>query len=744
MAWPKVRLGALLAQQMSAPPSLPTLLTPEGSRATRIVNVTSRSPSLPPVSTLSARDGSPGHPVNYAGDVSPQSSSPVSVSQSIPESSAHPPRDSSTDEDMATEQDELEGEGEGGSRHEATENEQDDEWEGIPASSPGGAPLAHPAHLDLVTKKLFFEVMRALRLEDPSPEWCASVRCSKCVKYNESCVFADPEGKRRRIPCVPCRVRGLKCSIRDVWLAERGEQTMGWPRLWSLERLPHLGHLEVRGPHVPVSDLFAVWQHAAAGSLARSQRKRSSSAASLPLLVQDEGEQRRVPVEEFVEEAGVIEKVGTRHLRTARKEQASAESKGKRRQVSEDGDIEGDAEVERVGARHPHRAKRRRIVSSPSPLPPPLLSRIRPGTALPPLPPASSEPLFLPGSGSSTPQGVLGSPLPAHPFPAPIPLPSAVPPVNHSLINPDFGAKVSSPVPHPLQPPPPASPEPLFPSSDAPSMPQGVPWSPLPAPSFPTPAPVPSVTLPADHPLHFGAKVSNPVPSPHTLLQLQRVQPSPPDHFIEPTEEGEFVEGLEAGLSTMSPSEVLGIIQQELDSLAPQQLCNILLHIKGQRQTEFEVDEKVRGWRESLSRAQGLAIGEYRRGLVIIKDRYVLETRLGVVRAELAAGLRALSLGQPEARRCFETTAQRLEDAIAMDMGTESWQHTRENARLFEGSLQQLPSTEDVRRHFFDNSRAMSPRSRQEVKREGGEAIERVPGLKPERGWKGETRPNKG
>ncbi|KAG6904519.1 hypothetical protein DXG01_009291, partial [Tephrocybe rancida] len=66
----------------------------------------------------------------------------------------------------------------------------------------------------------------------------------------------------------------------------------------------------------------------------------------------------------------------------------------------------------------------------------------------------------------------------------------------------------------------------------------------------------------------------------------------------------------------MSPPEILGMIQQELNSLTPKQLRSLLLRVKGQHQTEFRhMDETAKGWQEAISYTQGLAIGEHQRGL---------------------------------------------------------------------------------------------------------------------------------
>ncbi|KAG6906626.1 hypothetical protein DXG01_012871 [Tephrocybe rancida] len=568
------------------------------------------SPPLPPVATLSIRDSPRASPVV---DGSSRSSSRSASA------SGDPISDSSSDEDTVIEQDELDvedGDMDEGSDNEGSEDEGDG-WGGIPTIVSGSRPLAHPAHLDFVSEKLFVEVMRVLRLRDPTPEWCAAARasaslprsrmCSNCTEHGIDCTFVGPEKKRRQIPCVPCRKRRVKCPLRDVWLAELGEQTMGWPRLWCLERLPNIGHLEAAGPQVPLDDLFAVWQRAAAGvplpnnlstlpggplvppSPSAPKIKRTSSAASNSPPLQGEG--------------NVV--------------------KGKQRQVTEEDDVDEGLAVGKVGTRHLRRAKKQRVVSPPpSPSPSPPVPRIRLDTPLQPPPPAFSEPLFLPSSGGSTPVGVPRSPLPAPSFPASVP------------------------------------------------------------------APVSGLVPPADHPLidlDSDAEISAPAPPPHafSMLQPQRVHPLPPPYFVEPLEDGEVVDGLEAGLSTMSPSETPGVIQQELNSLTPKQLRNLLLRVKGQHQTEFKhMEEAAKGWREAISFAQGLAIGEHRRGL----------------------------------------------NAVAIDMGTESWQHTRENAQLFEGGLH-LPSVEDVRRHFFDNPRVMSPQSRREVKREGGEPVDRASGM---------------
>ncbi|KAG6914873.1 hypothetical protein DXG01_014819, partial [Tephrocybe rancida] len=642
----QARLDALLAQQVSAPSSVPLVSTSPSHdivHVAPIVEVSLRSPSLPPVSTLSIHCSPRASP---AGEVPSRSSSPASGSSSSESPSGHPAPESSLNEDGYPELDELEDKGEtGGESGEVGSNPE--EWGGISTNDLG----SDPAHLEFVSDKLFFKVMRALHSEDPS------VQCARCIVHNEVCVFAEPEGKHQRIPCVPCHRCGVKCPIRNVWLAERGEQEMGWPRLWVVERLLNVGHLEVAGPHVPVSDLLAVWRHAAAGTplpeslsalFARllvpagsSKRKRSPS----PEL---SNKQRQESEPRVVEEGVAVQRVGTSHLRAACKQKTCAPQP---RPTSQTGIDSEEMGVEMMGLRRLHRAKRQQVdLSSPSPSPPPNVPRICPGT-----------PLFLPASDVSSPLGVPWSPLSAASIPQPVPVVvTAISPDDNLLI--DLASDVE----------------------------------------VPTAAPPPRV---------------------FSLLQPQRVHPSPRRYFVEPSEDGEVVDGLEEGLSAMTPSEILGLMQRELESLTPKQLRNLLLRIKGQHQTEFEAfEETARGWQESLAYAQGLAIGEHQRRLLIINDQYALQTQLGVVRGELVAGLQSLSSGQPEARRSFKVAAQRLEEAVAIDMASESWLNTWENAQLFEGGAQ-LPSIEEVRHHFFDNPRAMSPWSRQEVRCQGGEQL---------------------
>ncbi|KAG6914072.1 hypothetical protein DXG01_002555 [Tephrocybe rancida] len=612
----QARLDALLAQQVSAPSSVPLVSTSPSHdivHVAPIVEAPSRSPLLPPVSSKSP--------------------------------SGHPALESSLDEDGNPELDELEDEGETGGESGEVGSDPE-EWGGISTDDLG----SNPAHLEFVSDKLFFEVMRALHSEDPPAAWCASVRCARCIAHDEVCMFAKPEGKHQRIPCVPRRRRGVKCPICNIWLAERGKQEMGWPRLWVAERLLNVRHLEVAGPHVPVSDLLTVWRHAATGTplpeslsalFARllvpagsSKRKRSPSP-ELPDKQRQESEPR------VVKECVAVQRVGTSHLCAACKQKMCAPQL---RPASQTGIDSEEMGVEMTGL------CRLLDLSSPSPSPPPNVPQIRPGT-----------PLFLPASDIFSPLGVLWSPLPAASIPQPVPvMVTAVSPDDNLLI--DLASDVE----------------------------------------VPAAAPPPRV---------------------FSLLQPQHVHPSPCCYFVKPSEDGEVVDGLEEGLSAMTPSKILGLMQRELESLTPKQLRNLLLRIKGQHQTEFEAfEEMARGWRESLAYAQGLAIGEHQCGLLIINDRYTLQTRLGMVRGELAAGLRSLSSGRPEARRSFEVAAQRLEEAVAIDMASESWLNTWENAQLFKGGAQ-LPSVKEVRRHFFDNPRAMSPRSRQEVRRQGGEQL---------------------
>ncbi|KAG6914396.1 hypothetical protein DXG01_000603 [Tephrocybe rancida] len=492
----QARLDALLTQQVLAPSSVPLVLTSPGHdivHVAPIVEASSRSPLLPPVSTLSVRCSPRASP---AGEVPSRSLSPASGSSLSQSLSGHPALESSLDKDGNPELDELEDEGETGGESGEVGSDPE-EWGGISTDNLG----SNPAHLEFVSDKLFFEVMRALRSEDPPATWCASVRCARCIVHDKVCVFAEPEGKRQQIPCVPCRRCGVKCPICNVWLAERGEQEMGWPCLWIAERFLNVGHLKVAGPHVPVSDLLAVWQHAAAGPplpellsalFARllvpaslSKRKRSPS----PELSNKQCQESEPRV---VEEGVGVQRVGTSYLRAAHKQKTCAHQP---RPASQTGIDSKEMGVGMTGLRRLRRAKRQRVdLSSPSPSPPPNIPRICPGT-----------PLFLPASDVSSPLGVL--------------------------------------------------------------------WSPLPAASIPQPVPV---------------------------------------VFIEPLEDGEVVDGLEEGLSAMTPSEILGLMQQELELLTPKQLRNLLLRIKGQHQMEFEAfEETARGWRESLAYAQGLAIGEH-------------------------------------------------------------------------------------------------------------------------------------
>ncbi|KAG6904520.1 hypothetical protein DXG01_009292, partial [Tephrocybe rancida] len=145
----KLRVQALLAQQMSV------------------------SPPFPPVATLMICDGPHTSP---AVVISSGSSSP-SRSNSASRPSEGPISDSPSD--MVTEQDELETKNGGGSGLSVGEGGQGagsegDVWEGIPAIVPGSKLLAHSAHLNFVLDKLFIEVMRVLHLQDPTLEWCAA------------------------------------------------------------------------------------------------------------------------------------------------------------------------------------------------------------------------------------------------------------------------------------------------------------------------------------------------------------------------------------------------------------------------------------------------------------------------------------------------------------------------------------------------------------------------------------------
>ncbi|KAG6907039.1 hypothetical protein DXG01_010842 [Tephrocybe rancida] len=308
---------------------------------------------------------------------------------------------------------------------------------------------------------------------------------------------------------------------------------MGWPRLWCLERLPNVGHLEAAGPQVPIDDLFAVWQRTTAGVLpggpripsssSVSKRKRASLTASPPPSLPTEGNT----------------------------------GKGKQCQVIPEDDADDGRVVGKMGTHHRCRAKKQQVVSPPpSPSPSPLVPQIRPGTPLQPPPPTPLVPLFLPSLQESMPVAVPWSPLPAPSFPLPVhvPVSTVVPPTNHPLIDLD---------------------------SDVERCPCSRP------------------------PLHT-----------FSILQLQRIHPQRPPYFVEPSEDGEVVDGLEEGISAMSPPEILGMIQQELNSLTPKQLRNLLLRVKGQHQTKFEhINEMAKGWREAISYTQGLAIGKHQWGL---------------------------------------------------------------------------------------------------------------------------------
>ncbi|KAG6913816.1 hypothetical protein DXG01_004135 [Tephrocybe rancida] len=374
---------------------------------------------------------------------------------------------------MVTEQDELETENGSGSGPSVGEGGQGagsegDVWEGILAIVPGSKPLAHPAHLDFVLDKLFVKVMRVLRLQDPTPEWCATARCSNCIEHGVNCVFIRPEKKHCQIPCVPCCNHQVKCPLRDIWLAELVEQTMGWPHLWCLEQLPNIGHLKAADPQVPIDNLFMVWQCSAAGVLpggphipsssSVSKRKCASLTASPPPSLLTEGNT----------------------------------SKGKQCQVISEDDADDGRVVGKMGTHHLRIYARRSSMESPS------CSLVSP-------------------TGSCT--RIYSGP-----------------PTNHPLINLDSDVEVST---------------------------------------FASP--------------------------PHTfsILQPQRIHPQRPPYFVEPSEDGEVVNGLEEGISAMSPPEILGMIQQELNSLTLKQLHNLLLHVKGQHQTEFKhMGETAKGWRK--------------------------------------------------------------------------------------------------------------------------------------------------
>ncbi|KAG6904844.1 hypothetical protein DXG01_006759, partial [Tephrocybe rancida] len=169
----QARLDALLAQQVLAPPSVPLVSTSPGHNivhVTLIVEVSSQSPSLPPVSTLSIRHSPCASP---AGEVPSCSLSPALGSSSSESPSGHPAPESSLNEDGNPELDELEDEVEtGGESREVGSNPE--EWGGILTDDLG----SDPAHLKFVSDKLFFEVMRALHSEDPPVTWCASVQVS--------------------------------------------------------------------------------------------------------------------------------------------------------------------------------------------------------------------------------------------------------------------------------------------------------------------------------------------------------------------------------------------------------------------------------------------------------------------------------------------------------------------------------------------------------------------------------------
>ncbi|KAG6914327.1 hypothetical protein DXG01_000985 [Tephrocybe rancida] len=505
----QARLNALLAQQMLVLTSTPPVSTSPRNDAPHvalIIGVFLRSASLPPMLTLTIRRSPHASPVE---GVSLQSLSPASGSSLAETSSGHPVAESSVKDNKVSEHNELDGKGEVGnkskelpkdevSKHDKLDSQSEvgsesdevrgdlEEWGGILTNTPGSDLM----HLEFVSNKLFFEVMRALCSEDPPAAWCVSARLS---------------------------VLPLFLSAADT--------------------LPV--HLEVAGPHVPVSDLLAIWQHATAGvplpkSLSvlfaslltpagsSSKRKRSPSPES--------SEEQRQVSEPTVVRQRVGVKVGTSHLRNALKQQVPTRSQA---EVDSEEVVVGQA-----GVCHLHRAKSQ---SSLSPSPPPQVPRISLGT-----------PLFLPSLNASSPPSL--------------------------------------------------------------------PWSPIPAPPIPRPPPVevsPAMTSPADNlliDLASDIKVSVAAPSPRvvSLSQPQRIHPSPPCYFVEPLEDGEVVDGLEEGLLVMSPSEILGLMQWELESLTPKQLCNLLLCIKGQHQMEFEAfKETARGWQESLAYVQGLAIGEH-------------------------------------------------------------------------------------------------------------------------------------
>ncbi|KAG6905326.1 hypothetical protein DXG01_003426 [Tephrocybe rancida] len=106
--------------------------------------------------------------------------------------------------------------------------------------------------------------------------------------------------------------------------------------------------------------------------------------------------------------------------------------------------------------------------------------------------------------------------------------------------------------------------------------------------------------------------------------------------------------------------------------------------------------------RNALAAAQRQAVDEYRRCFELLRDRFRLQSRLGLARTELEAGLRNLPEEDSLARIHLQGAAKNLGDAMVLDVETASWRFSAENQRMFEGDFA-IPDDDQIMRYLFDD-----------------------------------------
>ncbi|KAG6915891.1 hypothetical protein DXG01_009393 [Tephrocybe rancida] len=196
-------------------------------------------------------------------------------------------------------------------------------------------------------------------------------------------------------------------------------------------------------------------------------------------------------------------------------------------------------------------------------------------------------------------------------------------------------------------------------------------------------------------------------------------------HLLHPQPNGpieeETAENAWGELEGMSLEEVRDVFLRKFDAMSKVQFETFIRRVRDLQEPAgrqlAQLENLTWRWRAAVASAQYRAVVEHRRFLEVVFDRYMLQMRAGLVRGEVAAGLRALPAGLPLVRHHFEEASRSLEDAVVMDVQTASWQFSSQNARLFEGSFY-IPSDEEILRHLF-NPHELNPPSPGQAAREG-------------------------